>query len=609
MPASPTPNKWKWGALVSLVMVVLSLVPQLHLWIVLGREWNGTYVSTQGDEPLYSAYINALIDGRTRKNDPFGGRDDSGSSSLPESTFSIQFVPAYLVSLTARALDLSASTSFIILIAAAALFASLAVFSLLHVVFKDTHLAAAGTAFVLCFGCIVGRYGLFGTFLDIGVPALPFLRRYQPAAAFPLFFVFQLFVWRALTTQSKRTARAAAALAGLMLALLIFSYLYLWTGAAAWLTCVGALWLYFRKDERRKTLVVLSIVSGIAALAIIPYVYLLSQRPATLDQHQTLILTHQPDLFRAHEILGGAIVIALVLGIRRRNVQMSNPLVIYALSLGILPFLVFNQQVLTGRMMQSFHFEIFVVNYSTLVGLLITLALFLTPVPRRLLVWIATVSLAWGFIVVALPARLAFVPNAVENDRNVPVLKRLKELSVEDGTAVDLKMKGQTSFLVYSPSLALIEILPTWTPHGTLIDAGGVDFGSVTREERKRFFYMHLYYSQADTDVLRKVLNGQGHSPAMDRYARSLIFGHERITPALSVNFKPITATEVDQQVREYQAYANSFSLSETLTRPIGYAIVPAESNFNFANLDLWYQRDDGERVGANILYRLKLRN
>jgi hypothetical protein len=51
-------------------MVLLSLLPQLHLWLVRGRDWNGGYVSPQGDELLYSAYINALIDGRTRKNDP-----------------------------------------------------------------------------------------------------------------------------------------------------------------------------------------------------------------------------------------------------------------------------------------------------------------------------------------------------------------------------------------------------------------------------------------------------------------------------------------------------------------------------------------------------------
>src|SRR6266852_128741 len=95
--------KWKLCALVSMAMVLLSLLPQLHLWLVRGRDWNGAYVSPQGDEPLYSAYVNALIDGRARKNDPFGGKDSSANGPLPESIFSIQFVPAYAIALPARA--------------------------------------------------------------------------------------------------------------------------------------------------------------------------------------------------------------------------------------------------------------------------------------------------------------------------------------------------------------------------------------------------------------------------------------------------------------------------------------------------------------------------
>src|SRR6266536_3778256 len=95
-------TKWKWCALTSLALVLLSLLPQIHLWIVRGRDWNGAYVSSQGDEPLYSGYVNALIEGRTRKNDPFGGKDSSASAPLPESAFSIQLVPAYVVSSLAR---------------------------------------------------------------------------------------------------------------------------------------------------------------------------------------------------------------------------------------------------------------------------------------------------------------------------------------------------------------------------------------------------------------------------------------------------------------------------------------------------------------------------
>ena len=266
-------SAWQLCALTCLAMVVFSLIPQIHLWLVRGRDWNGAYVSPQGDEPLYSAYVNALIDGRARKNDPFGGKDSTPNAPLPESTFSIQFLPAYVIALPARAFGISASTPFIVLIVAA-LLASLSVFSLLQRV-TDRPLAAAGTLFVLCLGCIVGRYGLFGTFFDIGVPALPFLRRYQPAAAFPLFFVFQLLVWRALTGQSKRATAYQRYLPASPWQCSSFLYLYLWTGAAAWLVCIGALWLFFDPQIDGKPWRCYPRL-GLTALALVPYFYLLS---------------------------------------------------------------------------------------------------------------------------------------------------------------------------------------------------------------------------------------------------------------------------------------------------------------------------------------------
>jgi hypothetical protein len=260
--------------------------------------------------------------------------------------------------------------------------------------------------------------------------------------------------------------------------------------------------------------------------------------------------------------------------------------------------------------MQAFHYEISVVNYSTLIGLLITLTLFWKPVPRRLLVWMTAISFAWGLLVVALPARLIFVPFAVKADKSVPVLRRLKELSKQDGTRADLQAKGQTSILVFSPSVAVVSLLPTWTSQGTLLDVGGVDFGSVTREERKRFFYMHLYYSNVDLDAFRKVLYG-AIDPTRDELAtaRSLIFGHERTIQALTPEFKQVQADEVERELLAYQAYANSFTREEAAKRPITYAVVPVGDNFDLANLDRWYTRDSGEAAGAFTLYRLRLRN
>ena len=586
-------------------MVLLSLMPQIHLWLMRGHDWNGAYVSPQGDEPLYSAYVNALIDGRTRKNDPFGGRDNAESAPLPESLFSIQFVPAYAIALPARIFGASASTAFIVLSAVAALLASLSVFWVLKPVTGDHRLAVAGTLFVLCFGALAGGNGLLGILLksDLSIPSLPFLRRYQPAVAFPLFFVFQVCVWRVLTSQSKRRARVAAVFAGFTFAVLIFSYLYLWTATAAWLACIGVLWLCLRPTDWRKSLAATVTIGGIATVALVPYVYLLSKRAATLDEQQILISTHRPDLLRIDEILGAVILLVLIIGVLRSKIDRTDQRLIYAASLALLPFVVFNQQILTGRTMQAYHFEAFVVNYSTLVALVVTVTLLWVAVPNRLLIYVAALSFSWGILEVGIPSRLVFVPWAIVKDQGIPVLLRLNDLSKQDGTLSDLHTKRQTSALVFSPDISLIALLPTWTAQATLLDISGVDCGNITREERKELFYMHLYYSKAGVERLSKSFNER------DQFAIVMIFGHQRLFPALSSQFNPIQPDEVEREISTYQTYANSFSREEALKRPITYAVISNEGNFDFSNLDRWYERDTGERVGDYTLYRLKLRD
>src|SRR6266511_3746309 len=53
---------------------------------------------------------------------------------------------------------------------------------------------------------------------------------------------------------------------------------------------------------------------------------------------------------------------------------------------------------------------------------------------------------------------------------------------------------------------------------------------------------------------------------------------------------------------------ANSFSREQVLKRPVTYAVIPADTKFDFTNLDRWCERDAGERVGSYILYHTKLR-
>src|SRR5919206_68750 len=109
-------------------MTGLALFPQVYLWAERGRAWQGTAAYFYTDEPAYAAYVNALITGRPRRCDPYTGADDTPLAPLPESLFSIQFVPAYMVALPARALHLSTATAFIVLALLDAFVTSLVLF-------------------------------------------------------------------------------------------------------------------------------------------------------------------------------------------------------------------------------------------------------------------------------------------------------------------------------------------------------------------------------------------------------------------------------------------------------------------------------------------------
>ncbi len=66
--------RWRLGALTGLVVVLITLIPQISVWISRGREWQGSYAFTDPDELAYSAYLSSLIAGRPRRNNPYHDR-------------------------------------------------------------------------------------------------------------------------------------------------------------------------------------------------------------------------------------------------------------------------------------------------------------------------------------------------------------------------------------------------------------------------------------------------------------------------------------------------------------------------------------------------------
>lgn len=600
---------WKWGALAALAMSIIAIYPQVNLWIARGSQWQGSYVLVQGDEVAYSAYINALIDGRPRRNDPFMGRDDVPGQPLPESLFSIQVVPAYAVAWPARLLHVTASTAFILLILISAISASLAIFWLVQSTTGDSQMAATAVLVTLCLGTLAAGQGearamIFGEHV---YDFFPFLRRYQPSVAFPLLFLFFTLVWRSLPRADVRGQIRSAVCAGLVLAVLVFSYFYLWTAAVAWLGGLALIWLIARTRDWKRLLAPFGIIGALLVGAIVPFFILLSHRSASMDSTQLLTRSHAPDLGYAPEAIAIVLLVALVIAAARKTVNLKDPLVLFTASLDLLPIVVFNQQVITGRSLQPIHYQVFIANYVVLTGAVLTAFVIMRErkestwhMPRRVLTYACLIAFAWGLVELAGSTRRNAGYARIRDDSMRPI-SRLAQIARADGTYSRARVDGSYP-IVYSTNLMVAMNLSTAAPQGVLWAHHTPAAGVASLDQSKELYYYYLYYSGADEKELAQALT-EGQFQTL-----SALFGVERVITTLAKNAKPITTEDMREEVRRYSEFIKSFSQERAAHPLLSYVVAPIQAEPNYGNLDRWYQRDAGEHVGIYVIYRLKLR-
>ncbi len=597
----------KFALLGAVVVTLLSLYPQLVMWSVRGREWNGAYAEFHGDEWVYSAYVQALIDGRPRINDPYTGRDDSSDEAQPESLFSIQFVPAYLIAVPARLIGISSPTAFIALAFVVPLLSYFAIFWLIVNLTRNYRLAAAGSIIVLCLGALAAGGGLIHAFSSsFQYSFLPFLRRFDPALPFPLFFVFCTFVWKSLTS-NRHAVLGWAAAAGLTLNLLVFSYFYLWTSAVAWLVCLTILWCLAHPTQLRRYAGSFVTIVLLALVGLVPYAILLARRSPTLNSGQKLTVTHAPDLSRIPELLGFGLIGLTVWGIVRGRIDWKTPESLFGVSFALMPFLVFNQQVITGYSLQPFHYQFFIANYVALVGAVTVGFMFWRgrdvgkqPIRYRVAGWLVFAAIWWAVIEVLLPTRV-IIRDSEFTDRAAAVCRRLRHRSETEEVIANTGDGANPRLLVLAGDSKLSLLLPTFAPLAVLW-APNFDFLHLQPGENRERFYKYLYYSGMSSKQLMKEL-GEPMS-----VLAAAAFGHERVIPDLSVEPKPITNQEIAREVANYEAYVAAFSSQEASRHVLSYVIVPIERESNLSNVDRWYRLDQGEQVGNFILYKVQLR-
>lgn len=599
-------TSWRFGFIVAFAASILALYPQFNLWYLTGKEWSGIYAYNDIDEVAYAAYLRALMDGRPRLNDPYTGRDHEKGAPQPESLFSIQFLPPYLTAQVASALGISISWAMIALGAIAAFLAALVLFWLIAAITNDGRLAAVGALAIICLGTIACAQGaiLQVTGRGVAYPYLPFLRRYVPAFPFPFFFLMCGLVWKTLKGEDARRKIITAIGAGLVFTLLVYSYFYIWTTAAAWLFCLALVIVAARPEAWRRELKYMGLTGLLMVAALLPYAWLLSHRSRTIDDVQLLVHSRAPDLARLPELICLAVLAALMLAVRRGRINLRDSSTVFTISLALTPYAVFNQQVITGRSLQPIHYEVFIANYISVLAVVLALGLIRRGArdkqkalfPGWAIISAALLIFGWGLFEAKVTTEVLDPHNEYRN-KVTPVIMKMAELAraPHDG-------KRAIEQLVYAPDSVLADEVPTLASQPVLWARHQHIFVGAGAEENKERFYQWMYYTGYDAEGLEATLTQSNFAIV---YA---LFGWGRLSDRLVVNPQPLTKEEIDREVKAFDDYIASFDRARAARFPLSYLIVSDSDAIATSQVNEWYERDEGTRVGDFVLYRLKLR-
>lgn len=621
--------RWRFGLMAGLFLAVFSLYPQIELIYNRGSELNGHYAYNDIDEVAYAAYLNALIEGRPRKNDPYTGRDDSPENPQPESLFSIQFAAPYSIALPARVLGIGAPWAMTISGAIAAFLTALAIFWLIGMITGDSLYAMADSLIVLCGGALFAGEGAIGEILQTGYayPYFPGFRRYVPAMAFPVFFALVALVWRILDRERREKDETdrkleisnlkseigdlrpifssspvlLVSLSALCFGYTVFSYFYVWTTAVAWLGCVGVCWLAVRPAGFIRDLKMLAWLGAGCVLFLVPYAYLLAHRSHTIDEVQMLVRTHAPDLTRVPELIGFSVLAMIGVGVLLKVFELKDRAALFAISLAITPFVVFNQQVVSGQELQPIHYQVFIGNYVAGLAVVVTFALIWRGVERRetfawraVIVGFALVAIGWGFVECRYTVRVLDDVN-IARDEALPVARRLAELAAND--------PEERKKVVLHLGMVEADDLPTIAPQPVLWARHQHIFAGMTWQENKERYYQLLCYEGVSETEL-----AEGMKEGGDFVSVIALFGWGRHTDRLNSAYKPLGFTEIDDEARRFGNYCNNFDARSSGAVRLSYLITPTDPPPYLEEIDKWYERDAGETYGKYVLYGLKLR-
>jgi hypothetical protein len=86
------------------------------------------------------------------------------------------------------------------------------------------------------------------------------------------------------------------------------------------------------------------------------------------------------------------------------------------------------------------------------------------------------------------------------------------------------------------------------------------------------------------------------------------LFGWDRFNATLSVNSRPLTAAEIEDEVKRYEAYYKNFGVEQAIRPTLSFVVAPDALQTDFSNLQRWYEMEAGEEFGKFHLYKVRLK-
>lgn len=601
---------WRWALGVACVTALLAILPTLQVWAARGGALADADASFSSDEVAYCAYINALLDGRPRRADPYTGDDAPAHESL----FSIQFVPPYAIVGLARLTRLDAPQVFILLNLVVPFLTALALFWVLYGVRPDALWAATGVLVIICLGSFAVYFGplrwLQGTDTTYTFAHLPFMRRYVPAVPFPLLWLLVGCAWRAFAHDKPNKQALYAIATGLLSAVLVFSYFYLWTAALAWLAVFVLWWFVARPADRPHLVPGVVLILMLLGAALGFYGWLVAQRAPAMDSVQLLALSHAPDLRRDSVKVGLFVLALLGLAVLAKVVDGRARRVALAAACALAPFVMFNQQIITGRSLQPLHYELYIAKYFALLGLWVALGIFATAWAarrkkigdghwgRRALKLLALLALAWGVTETTINTRRYLQQN--------PQTSGIKDAAQRvHAHAVADKADANGFVTVLYNNLGDADYAPMHAPEAVLWAPHLPAFTASAQDSKERIYHL-MYFTGITLDGVDET-NFKRTEPRTRYLLHSLIEWASN-EPAWTVNWQPLSPTKILAEIAAYRSYTRTFDTNKAARFPLSYVVINDYEPCDLRGLDLWYTREAVEKFSSFTIYRVKLR-